>query len=1430
MAIERISINIRSNIRQIKSELADVDSELKSLQKLKIDLNLQVRSDRLKEVKKEISDIDIDIKKLQANRAELRISDLQADKAKKKVQEINYEIGKLRSKKAKLQVEAQELKGADTQLNKINRRLEQLDHKKTRLQIDLDDAYETTKSLGRLKTSLAYINATKSKINISSNIEQVGQKLDTLGGKMLGVANKIGLAAGAATAYLGAKALSVFGEYEQTMNMVGAVTGAASGELEGLSEKIKQLGADSVFSANEVGQAALELAKGGLSTAQLQAGALENTINLAAASGMGMEESAIALSNAMNSFGIEAGKTNEIVNAFAGGANASSADVKDLTMALAQVGAGAVNAGMDLNETVAALAMFADNGIKGSDAGTSLKTMLANLVPSTDTAAQAMEKYGLSFQDASGNMDGMATIADKLQKSLGGLSEAERVAALNAIFGSDASRAASIFMRQGAGSLNAYIEATQDLTAAQRLSEAYMKGWRGTLEQASGSIETLAITAGEKLSPAIAPLIQAFGELADKATDFLTENEKTVEGWSQALGTAIQNISDKIREFKWGDFFSGLSEGAKDAVSFFSPVAGFIKGMITWLGDGSLEKGLGKLPALFLKTAVAAKVLGKALKIFGKVSDFKLPSLFGKKNEGEDGGGFQFNFDAGKMLNQVKNVALVYGVVKAVSAAAQALKDISDKVPSDTGELAPKLANMAIAIGGMGAFIVAAGKLAEKDPVAAVAGIASIAFIEGELILAAEAVRQISDKVPSDIGGFAEKMANVAIAIGGMGALVAAGGVLASMNMVAAVAGLAAVALISVDLMAAAEAVKQINGKVPGDIAKFADKMANMAIAIGGMEAIVFAVGALMATGIGALIEGAGLATVAALAAELMGVSEAIGELEEKVPDDFSEVEGKINTVAEVIEHITASNLGDAFNFFENTVSAWNISAVSAGVDNMVSLAGKLEELAAIEIPDGIQGKINGIEEVLKEFDGTGLKELFKSVVSADNIKALEAYAASIKNIGGTLESLDDISFDKDKAVGNIRDIRDTVTQISDTGGIMFSINASSLGTAYDAVQDILGIGYKLNTIAQGVTFDPETASKKIAHIQDAIKKIGDTGFVETINMETVKEKIDTFYGIAQKVKSLGGLEMDMEKIRTAISGVDEAVGNINAISSDVNLEAAEKLVESFETLIDDLNGLADKFTETGTDYGNGIYAGFDGADPRGSMAAEIDGAVTDLGEKESQFSKTGKAYGDAMNKSFGAAVAGMADKVSGQLAAITEYVASFGDLGMRLGDSLRNGFNIAIGNMKSDMALQVSQMQSMANSLSLPSTGSRRYGFASGGEVPGYYAKGGYARPKGTDTVPAMLTPGEFVQSRKAVGTFGRDFMQRVNSLDMQGALRSLAYRFNPHTMAIPSVSNVVNHVNNSSYQNNAKIVQNIQGGNPDYCMRRASRYLNKR
>ncbi|MCB5954022.1 hypothetical protein [Enterococcus sp. CWB-B31] len=119
--------------------------------------------------------------------------------------------------------------------------------------------------------------------------------------------------------------------------------------------------------------------------------------------------------------------------------------------------------------------------------------------------------------------------------------------------------------------------------------------------------------------------------------------------------------------------------------------------------------------------------------------------------------------------------------------------------------------------------------------------------------------------------------------------------------------------------------------------------------------------------------------------------------------------------------------------------------------------------------------------------------------------------------------------------------------------------------------------------------------------------------------------------------------------------------------------------------------------------------------------------------------------------------------------------------------------------------------------------------GFATGGLVPSYLASGGLAsifRKKGTDTVPAMLTPGEFVQRKAAVNTFGLDFMKRVNSLDVRGAFNALTGRFNTSGMLTPAVSSIVNNVNHTT--NNAnRVTQNVVGGNPDYMMKRASRYL---
>src|SRR5699024_9379166 len=163
------------------------------------------------------------------------------------------------------------------------------------------------------------------------------------------------------------------------------------------------------------------------------------------------------------------------------------------------------------------------------------------------------------------------------------------------------------------------------------------------------------------------------------------------------------------------------------------------------------------------------------------------------------------------------------------------MKQVNDKVPADLTSLAPKLGNMAIALTGMGAFVGVAGAIAKNNFGNAVKGLAVIAGLSGNIMLAAEAMGQVSDKVPDNIAMFSSKLANMAIAISGMGVLVAVAGTLATTNPIGAIAGLVVVALISGELMLAAEAMKQVNDKVTDNIGSFASKVANIAIGIGGM-------------------------------------------------------------------------------------------------------------------------------------------------------------------------------------------------------------------------------------------------------------------------------------------------------------------------------------------------------------------------------------------------------------------------------------------------------------------------------------------------------------------------------------------------------------------------------------------------------------------
>lgn len=368
--------------------------------------------------------------------------------------------------------------------------------------------------LKKIKVSMEEIKGKDGKLNWEglkkggSATKALGEGITDLGRSMtLGLTVPIVAAGGAA--------ISVAANFDDAMSQVQGALGGASADMDGLRDLALQLGADTVFSATESAQAMVELAKGGLTEAQIKGGALAASMDLAAAGQLNLADAAATTVQMMGSFGLGAGDATRIANALAGAANASSADVSDLTQAMSQCSAQASLAGWSLEDTAAALALFADHGVKGSDAGTSLKTMLQRLAAPTDQAAEAIAAYGLNIRDSNGKMKDISGIADELTGKLGGLSDAERDAALQTIFGSDASRAAAILMQSGSEGLAKYIAATNDATAAETMANAQKGELSWALENMGGAIESASIAFGTALAPAITAVAGVIGNVAE---------------------------------------------------------------------------------------------------------------------------------------------------------------------------------------------------------------------------------------------------------------------------------------------------------------------------------------------------------------------------------------------------------------------------------------------------------------------------------------------------------------------------------------------------------------------------------------------------------------------------------------------------------------------------------------------------------------------------------------------------------------------------------------------------------------------------------------------------------------------------------------------------------------------------------------------------
>ena len=434
---------------------------------------------------------------------------------------------------------------------------------------------------------------------LSKQITSPVRRQGVTSGKSFGSAFGLGLKSiGAGLAVLGVgaiakQAVDLEASFSQTMNTIAAVTNTPRKGIKALSDLALKFGQDTVFSASEAANAMLELAKGGLTLAQIRGGALAQTLTLAAAGGTDLATAATIMSNAMNTFGLSAKDTPKITAALAGGANASTASIESLGEALQQVGPGAKTAGLSVNDTVAALAAFDNAGIKGSDAGTSLKTMLTRLIPQGKRAAGAMEVLGLKFTDAQGKFLPLTEIAGRLKAALAGLSDAQKSDALSKIFGSAATRAASVLADLGSRGIGGYIKATKDLDAAQRISKARMEGTAGAIERLKGSFETAKLSVGQSLAPATQSAADTLTAGLNKAA---AKIPVLMAKLSDPTGKFQTEILPRMRSFGnylKDKFFPALGDFAKTTGPELKSTLSSIVGSLTELmdtfksGDGS---------------------------------------------------------------------------------------------------------------------------------------------------------------------------------------------------------------------------------------------------------------------------------------------------------------------------------------------------------------------------------------------------------------------------------------------------------------------------------------------------------------------------------------------------------------------------------------------------------------------------------------------------------------------------------------------------------------------------------------------------------------------------------------------------------------------------------------------------------------------------
>lgn len=402
---------------------------------------------------------------------------------------------------------------------------------------------------------------------------------------------------GAAMLGMAGYAVKAFADFDAAMAKVQANSHATATEMDALRQAAFNAGSTTAYSATQAAGAQDELAKAGYNARQIVA-SLPGVLSLAAAGQVDLGAATEITVSTLKQFNLDASKAGHVADVLAAGADKSLADVLGLAEALKYTAPTASALGVSLEETIGTLAMFADRGMQGSIAGTTLNDVLLRTIPRSGAAGKSMAALGLQFFDAQGRFVGIAGAAEQLHLKLAKLTDAGRLKAMKTIFGVEGMKGAKYLYEQGAAGVDEYTHAVDAAGFAAHNAAIKMDNLKGDVKKLASAIQTDFIQAGSGANGALRGMAQV-GTAVAKQFGSMPAALQQATVWTTGLtGAALAAAG------AWGTLAPKVAD-ARNALAAVGPMGERANTML-----GKLGKAVGVAAAAF----VAVEMIGAAVK------------------------------------------------------------------------------------------------------------------------------------------------------------------------------------------------------------------------------------------------------------------------------------------------------------------------------------------------------------------------------------------------------------------------------------------------------------------------------------------------------------------------------------------------------------------------------------------------------------------------------------------------------------------------------------------------------------------------------------------------------------------------------------------------------------------------------------------------